>query len=88
MLGRCPSIEQLEALADRDDRKIIKHAEKCESCQGVLALVAERTTGVETEVCAEIELLKSSGAEENERVRSHISMCESCRQLWVDDSVP
>lgn len=84
MAEHCPSIEELEALAERDDPEVIAHARECKACQGVLAMVADREADIETPECAEIELLAASGVETNERVREHIALCEGCRLLWTD----
>ena len=88
MIGKCPDIGALEALAEADNKKVIKHAERCAACQAVLALVADRTADVETPECAEIELLATQldqlSAVELEKVRGHTATCEACR-LLLDD---
>jgi hypothetical protein len=81
--GRCPPIEELEALAERDNKKVMKHAERCVACQGVLAIIADRSADIETPECAEIELLAATGGDSDiEKIRRHTSTCESCRVLW------
>ena len=91
MIRRCPKIEDLETLLERDVKKVIKHASSCLGCQAVLALLADRSAEIETPECAETEVLAAEreaselSPADVERIGAHISTCESCRLLWSDE---
>ena len=87
-MARCPSIDELETLLERDDKKLVKHARSCVACQGLLAILVGRTGEIETPDCALTELLAARrqvavlSESEASRVNEHTASCEACRYLW------